>query len=144
MVKYTCLYYSLIQSGLEFRGEERGEALGVGKFSTLSYRGHSAGELGLYYSPTRDAPLPRPSLGRIGWRGRGDGSGEGRDGPGRDPGIWPAGRRRAGQGKEGMEWKRKERQTKVRGEMVSQCLASWQALLYKIQSLFFMRNKLSK
>lgn len=144
MVKYTCLYYSLIQSGLEFSGEGRGGALGFGKFSTLSYQGHSAGELGLYYSQTRNAPLPRPSLGRIGWRGRGGPSGEGRAGPGRDPGIGPAGLRRAGQGKEGMGWKRKERRRKVRGEMISQCLASWQALLYEIQSLFFMRNKLSK
>lgn len=109
MVKYTCLYYGLIQSGLEFSGERRGGALGVGKFSTLSYQGHSAGELGLHYSQTRHAPLPRPSLGRIGGRGRGA-PGRAGPAPAGTPGSGPpgsAGQGRAGKGRDGMERERK-------------------------------------
>lgn len=48
---------------------------------------------------------------------------------GREPGPRDRARR------EGMGWEGKGK--KVQGEMISPCLAPWQALLYEIQSLVF-------
>lgn len=108
MVKYTCLYYSLIQSGLEFRGEGRGRALGVGKFPTLSSRGHGTGELGLCCSPKAARPLPGPSSGASAGGGGGRaGEAGGEPAPVGTPGSGPP-------GKEGMEEERKEKEKKAR------------------------------
>lgn len=102
MVKYTCLYYSLIQSRLEFSGEGRGRALGVGKFLTLSSRGHGTGELGLCCSPRR--PVRPPALPRAD-RPAGAAAGGTRPRPG------PRDRAR----REGKGWKRKGKKKKKEG-----------------------------
>lgn len=119
--------------GLSLAGRGGGELWGL-ESSLPSLPGVTAPENWGYVAPQGGPPAPRPFRGLIGRRGRRRGG----PGPVRDPGIGPAGKGRDGKGKE------RKRKRKVRGEMISQCLAPWQALLYEIQSLFFMRSKLSK
>lgn len=95
MVKYTCLYYSLIQSGLEFSCEGRGRAPGAGKFSPLFFfPGVTAPENWGYVAVAAARPGPQPFRRRSAARGE-----AGSGGPGPDPGSGPTeGEEREGEG----------------------------------------------
>jgi len=110
LVKYTCLYYSLIQSGLGFSGRGGGALRGL-ESSLPLFPGHGPRELEVTLAP-----------------------GGGAEGRARTPGSGPPGRERVEEGGIGKGRKRK-REVKERkkgdaeGGMISQRLAPWQALL---------------
>lgn len=107
------------------RGE--GESAGGRKvLSPFFFPGVTAPENWGYVAVAAARPGPQPFRRRSAARGE-----AGSGGPGPDPGSGPTeGEEREGEGG-GVE-------------AISRCQAPWQALLYEIQSLFFMRSKLSK